>query len=376
MRRVAIALLAALLLTLSGCTQSIYKSYRDIESLEIVQALGLDLDPGGGVTVSVATGSDASGREPVRLACSGTSFDGAMRGLELLAGRGTLFFSGTGAIVLGASAAGEAERWLDSITRSTDLRLDTEFFVLKSGTAGELLTGDGSPEDVFADLNALSERMRSDGPAPVPTCADVARALIASNAALAAAINVTEGADGSLTPTPAGFAILTPDGLAGWLDEDAALGAGLFIGGPGSTVVELQGGVTAGLAGAKVSMEPVWDEDGAVAAINVSVEVSGSVIEAPAGSKLGSEDSWASLERELSELVCSWTVEALDASVSLGADFLGLGRYIESTQPVRFSNMPVLWEEALSTLEIRVSCSARILNMREYADSPYTGVSS
>ena len=39
MRRAAIALAASALLALSGCTLSIYNSYRDIESLEVVQAL-------------------------------------------------------------------------------------------------------------------------------------------------------------------------------------------------------------------------------------------------------------------------------------------------------------------------------------------------
>ena len=209
MRRAAVALAASALLALSGCTLSIYNSYRDIESLEVVQALGLDAAGGGGVLLSVATGADASGREPVRLTQEAESLDGAMRGMEQLTGRGRLFFSGTGAIVLGAPAAAESARWLDAIARSKELRLDTELYVLRSGEAAGLLTSDDAPEDVFASLNALAERVRSDGPAPVPTCSDVSRSLISSGAALAAAIDVAEGADGRLTPVPAGFAILT-----------------------------------------------------------------------------------------------------------------------------------------------------------------------
>ena len=60
MRRAAVALAASALLALSGCTLSIYNSYRDIESLEVVQALGLDAAGDGGVLLSVATGADAS----------------------------------------------------------------------------------------------------------------------------------------------------------------------------------------------------------------------------------------------------------------------------------------------------------------------------
>ena len=155
MRRAAVALAASALLALSGCTLSIYNSYRDIESLEVVQALGLDAAGDGGVLLSVATGADASGREPVRLTQEAESLDGAMRGMEQLTGRGRLFFSGTGAIVLGAPAAAESARWLDAIARSKELRLDTELYVLRSGEAAGLLTSDDAPEDVFASLNAL-----------------------------------------------------------------------------------------------------------------------------------------------------------------------------------------------------------------------------
>ena len=270
MRRAAIALAASALLALSGCTLSIYNSYRDIESLEVVQALGLDTAGDGGVLLSVATGADASGREPVRLTQEAESLDGAMRGMEQLTGRGRLFFSGTGAIVLGAPAAAESARWLDAIARSKELRLDTELYVLRSGEAAGLLTSDDAPEDVFASLNALGERVRSDGPAPVPTCSDVSRSLISSGAALAAAIDVAEGADGRLTPVPAGFAILTAGGLAGWLDEDAAIGAGFFMGGPGISVVELESGVTAELAGAELDVSPVWN-GGALSGLDVSL---------------------------------------------------------------------------------------------------------
>ena len=371
MRYAALALCAAVLLALSGCTQSIYNNYRDIENLEVVQAAGLDAGEEGGVTLSVATGSDASEREPLRLSAGAESLDGAMRELEQLAGRGSLFFSGTGAIVLGEGAAEDAPRWLDAVARSKELRLDTELFVLRGDKASELLTGENAPEDVFAALNALSSRSREYGPAPVPTCVDVTRSLIASGAALAAAIELEEGADGAVTPVPAGFAVLTESGLAGFLTGDAALGAGLFLGGPGISVTELEGGVTAELAGADVSFEPVWGEDGAVTGLEFSVEVRAGVIEAPAGGSFSDEESWASLESELAARVRGWVEAALSASTAEGADFLGLGRSVEVRYPVKYSAMPLSWEDGFAGLDISVSCRAEILNMREYADSPF-----
>ena len=142
------------------------------------------------------------------------------------------------------------------------------------------------------------------------------------------------------------------------------------MGGPGISVVELESGVTAELAGAELSVSPVWD-GGALSGLDVSLEVNGSVIEAPADSDFSSAGSWETIEDELSALARGWVESALDKSRELGADFLGLGREIESAEPVRFAGMPLSWEEVFPDLEIDVSCTAKILNMREYASSPY-----
>ena len=63
MRRAAALLLAGALLAGSGCTGGVGGTYRNIEELQIVEALGFDID-NGRVLASAATGRDASGREP------------------------------------------------------------------------------------------------------------------------------------------------------------------------------------------------------------------------------------------------------------------------------------------------------------------------
>lgn len=371
MRKLIAALSAAALLALGGCAQSIFVNYRDIESLRVVQALGLDAAADGGVVLSAASGPDASGREPLRLTREGESLDAAMRELEALTGGGQLFFAGTGAIVLGEAAADEAARWLDAVTRSKELRLDTELYVLRGGEAAELLCGEDAPEDVFAALDALAQRLRRNGPSPAPGCADAARALTGSGAALAAAIELEKGAEGKLTPIPAGFAVLTDSGLAAWLEDEAALGAGLFAGGPGAALLEL-GGVTVELAGAKAELEPLW-ADGGLAALRVFVEASGSVVGAPAGSKPDSGAARAELEAALAEALRSGVEAALEISRGTGADFLGLGRRLETEHPARFAAMRRPWAETLPELEFEVEARAKILNVREYADSPFGG---
>lgn len=369
--KLAMIPLALALLSLSGCTLTVYNNYRDIESLEVVQVVGIDSAEDGSVVLSVATGSDASGREPLRLTQEADSLDGAMRAMEQLAGSGSLFFSGTGAIVLGEEAAHDVDHWLDAVARSKELRLDVELYVLRHGEAKDLLTGDDAPEDVFADLAALASRVREDGPAPVPTCTDISRTLLSSGAALATAIGVEPGPDDKLTPVPEGFAVLTESGFAGWLSDDEALGAGLFCGGPGISVVELNGSITAELAGGGVEIAARWADGGELEGIDIDVSVKGSVIEAPAGSDLSSRDSWDKLQRELAEEVYGWVDAALEKSRVLRADFLGLGRSIETKCPVKFASMSTPWQEAFPDIVPDISVSAQILNMREYSASPF-----
>ena len=367
--KAAVLLLAAPLLALGGCTLSIYNNLREMESLEVVQALGIDAGEDGGVRLSAATGSDASGREPLRLSCEGSSFEGAMRELEALSGAGSLLFSGTGAIVLGESAAAQSGRWLDAVARSDQLRLDTELFVLRGDEAAGLIAGPDAPEDVFAALNALSRRMSEDGPASAATCTAVSRQLIEQGAALTAAVELEEGADGKLTPVPAGLAVLSSGGMTLYLTDGAAAGAGMFLDGPGTAVLELGGGVTAELAGAGIELEPVWDGEG-LERLCLSVSISAGVIEAPPGTNLAAPGAWEALELELAETARGWTVSALEASRESGLDFLGLERELERRFPRRAASLGRDWP---GSMEFSVTAEGRLLNAREFAVSPYGG---
>lgn len=148
--------------------------------------------------------------------------------------RGSLFYSGTGAIVMGEKAADDAGRWLDAVARSKELRLDTELYVLKHGQAEELIAGDDAPEDVFADLSSLAKLVREDGPSPVPTCADVSRACCPPARRSRPQSNRLRAPTASSRRYPPAYAILTGSGsrrLAQWGRKRWA--PELFYGRPG-----------------------------------------------------------------------------------------------------------------------------------------------
>ena len=103
------------------------------------------------------------------------------------------------------------------------------------------------------------------------------------------------------------------------------------------------------------------------------MEASGSVVGAPAGSEPDSGAARAELEAALADALRSGVEAALEISRGTGADFLGLGRRLETEQPARFAAMRRPWAETLPELEFEVEARAKILNVREYADSPFGG---
>lgn len=371
MRAISVVLAALLMLPLAGCTQSIYNNRRDIESLNVVQVLGIDEGENGGVIVSAATGSDASGRDPLRLKCEGESLEEAMRELENLAGQGSLFFSGTGAIVLGEDAARSAPRWLDAIARSKDLRIDTELFVARGGTAAEFLTGEAAPRDVYAALSALSQRAEKYGPGCAESCAEISRELTESGAAAALAFETAEGTDEDLTCVPAGFYVLTDADRVLSLEGKAAMGAGLILYGAGMSLIDLDGGVIAELAGVSTELQPSWSESGELDSLNIALEVRGNIVEAPAGSSFDSEGAWDAFAQSLANEVGAWVSAAVDSSCASGLDFLGLGRKLEVRWPKNFAALPGGWDDTFSDIDISVSSTGKLLNVREFITSPY-----
>ena len=231
MRRIsAVLLLCATFLPLSGCTLSVYNNYRELERLQVIETVGLDAGEDGGVVLSVSSGRDASGREPLRASAEAPSVTEAMQRLQGLSRSDELFFSGTGCILIGEAAAAQTARWLELVARSDSLRLDTPLFIVRGGEAAELVTQAGGEDgDITQIMRALISFAEKSGPARIYTCADAARSLTENGAALA-------GTEGMLRvpcvpmervadPTAAGDSFVGAfcTGLCAGLEREAAL---------------------------------------------------------------------------------------------------------------------------------------------------------
>lgn len=370
-------LIAASFLSLSGCTLSVYNNYHELERLQVIETVGFDSTEDGGVTLSVSAGRDASGRKPLRASVDAPSVTEAMQKLQDLSRSDELFFSGTGCILLGEAAAAETARWLELIARSDSLRLDTPLFVVRGGDASELVTQAGGEDgDITQIMQALISFAEKSGPARIYTCAEAARSLVENGAALAGAVRGAEDAseEGGLTAELDGYAILGGGGrLMGCIEGEEALGVGLYCGEPGRAALTLECGATAELAGGDVELTPVWGTDGTITGLDVHVSLDAIVMETLPGLDLASDEAREGVEDELARHAGGWIYNILNKSVSLGLDFLGLGQRLERENASRWRELPEPWPELLPELELSVTSTAKLLNIREFAGAPDWG---
>src|SRR5699024_5673858 len=122
---------------------------------------------------------------------------GAMQALQGYSVSGELFFSNTGYILLGEEAARDAGSCLDYIERASEIRLDTPLFVVRGAKAGPLVTaGGGEDGDITEIMSSLERFIERRAAGYLPTCADIARSLARSGAALVCAIAPARAPDG------------------------------------------------------------------------------------------------------------------------------------------------------------------------------------
>lgn len=288
-RRRALALLLAAGMLCSGCsTGAISSNYRAVEDLKLIQTIGVDRAPEG-VCLSAATGKACEGEAPKRMTQSGVSMLAALDQLQDRAPSAELFYAQTSYLLLGeeAAAAGGLTPLLDFIARDPDMRLSAPLFIVRGGTAQQAVmeTGDDKT-DVTEALAALEKDITLDGTSHAYSCTDIARALAGSGCAVVGAVTCVrtpESEGGKLALAPAGYAIFRDGDYVGSIEPETARGASMLLGaaGHGNLAVTDRDGSTVMLTldTCKTDFRPVWDGDGALARVDVTLKLRAGIAE-------------------------------------------------------------------------------------------------
>ena len=357
------ALLFLLLLAplLCGCG-SLYAQRREVERLRLAETLGLDAAPAG-VLLSLACASGPGEEGAACYSAPGASVSEAMERLRSRSPEEPLFCGHLQHILLGEQLAREGiGGFLAFVCRSSDLRLDMPVFLLLGDSAGRAMSEVGSGDRGVADaLNALGQAEGNE--LRLSTAGAILRDLERQGSALVRCLRLTpsseNGEEGVLTVAPEGYGVLVGDSLQALIGPEDAPAAALLTDSlrpcplllrdaMGRTVtVELQEGA--------LRLEPLWDADGALCGLELSVRVSAALLEIDGFDRASAEAVQSAVTARM-EAELQRQIEALlRLSRELGADFLGLGRRLEQAAPLRCRGLGRELGALLPSLPVRVS---------------------
>lgn len=278
-------MLLALLLVAQG--GGLLPQSRGLEERKLVSTLAVDGEEE--ISVTAVTGVRASEDEEAEV-LTGTGDSLAVACRELRGGSSRRPYLGqTEQLLIGEGR--DLEETLDFVITDRELRLDTLLYIVK-GNAGEALKT--SAKLVAGETGGEDPRSRTVG--------EILPRLAEGEYTLAPALASDE--EGALEP--AGWAVLGPDGLAGYLEGDAALGAALLSELGREQVVALPHGAV------ELTAARTWAMDGTLHCTLTARIVEG----APKPEELA-----------------VWGKRVLDAALAPGWDCWGLERELGALRP-------------------------------------------
>lgn len=302
------ALLLAALLAAGGIWAM--PQAREPESLRLITALAVD--GGERVSVTAVTGVRSSeGEEPEVLKGEGDSLTTACGSLREHSAR-RAYLGQTQQLLVGEGR--DVKTVLDFMVEHRELRLDTLLYIVK-GPAGPAL--EASAQMTAAETGGRDPRGITVGEV-LPRLAEGEYALVSA---------LAPGEDGQLAP--AGWAALGEEGVAGYLEEDAALGAALLNGKVRGQAVTLPAG------GVELISSRCWAKEG-----ELRCTITARVTEKQP-------------DREALE---AWGRKALQAALEKGWDCWGLNREAAFFHPWDWERRKTL---DVSKLTIRVEGELR-----------------
>ena len=360
MKRAVIILYVCLLPLLTGCGAGLKSDRHDAERLLLIQTMGLDRD-GEGVEMSVSSGLGPEDRPSLVMSAPAGGIEDAIARLQNYSPENQLFYAHVQYLLLGEEAArrelAHVIQWVD---RSPTLRMDTSMLVVR-GTAKDAVVGTSQQStDITQRLASMDRQARSMG-WTIYSLREVAADLAEDGGALCLALEVapTEGnvftdemrADAVV---PAGYAMLGPDGLVGFLDPEQSLGAELLRGDPAGLLITVSGD-TLEILDASAHVSGVFGPDGVPTGIDVRCTLRAGVLEKAAGQDMTPK----ALDAALSDTVRDWVAGAVARTQEAGCDCLGLGRKGLTTSELAARGGGA-WEALFPKLSVTVTVDGQV----------------
>ncbi|MDU1325426.1 MAG: Ger(x)C family spore germination C-terminal domain-containing protein [Clostridiales bacterium] len=368
-------LAAAACAALAGCAPLDALPYAyEIEDTVLLRTLGVDVATQrlDGVAVTASSGErpavgDSPGQAGVVLSAQADTVSAARTMMQSY-GKDELFFGDVEQVVVGE---GLAQRGLDDLlalmARDPELRLEARLWVVRGGSASDVLFGGEESGGVDDRLDAM-ESNADQGAATLPRTArealvDLARSGTTFLPALAQGPSRPgDGAEGDTTVSTAGYALFRDGALCGWAAGEEAHGIHLLLGRADGGLLECAAPdgarVALLLTGVRTGYTPIF-RGGALAGLEVKCKVEARLAEVRGGDALSREElAW--LEAETARLCRTRMETALSHSRALEADYLNLRQRAALSAPWRKDELEQDWEEGFPGLAFTVNVQVKV----------------
>jgi spore germination protein KC len=371
-KRVILAALAALFMvgSLSSCSTStaLYSGYHELESLEIIRAICVD-SAEDGVLVSVDTGLGLDEKEPQMYSSQKATISLALEYLQKTPMGKECVYSHAEHLVLGEEAAQEGiAAYLDYVARATEMRLETNIFVVKGDTAQNLLTSVASEKtsatDMLLNVKASIDKM---GLGKVFSCGDVSVELEKTGNALVAAIELRETDElsetgGEKVIVPVGMGVIVDGVLVDYVLNEEAKGASMLMNKleNDNIDIDLDGGkIVLGMTEAKVHYHPNFNDD-TLESVDVLAKVELNIIEVDGGIDVLDDNVREEMQAEVNNILTQRMRDALVHSQALQEDYLGIGEKIEMAAPAKFARISEEWPALFTDIPFTIAVESEV----------------
>lgn len=357
-------------LFLSACSaDTIYSNHSEANEIELVRTVGIDRDEGG-VTVTATTGVGLDESPPKVVYQQGATVAEALKALSQNPTGREVTFSHIENFLIGEASSSEIDSCLDYLARDVEVRLTTNIYIVRGGTAKDLITGTMSgQDDVTEMLTTLKRDIVRTGEGYVYNSRDVLANIDRIGCSLMMAVKAEKNADLSdgaseLMVVPDGFAVVDGKRSVGTLDVETAHAVVVLVGRFESETMAVDDGngakVTALLTVDKMKIRPIY-ENSSLKGADITVAFKAKVVGIDGAADISEAEALRRIEKEISLRQAERFADAVKALREMNRDFADIGWRLNMADPAEYRKTGEEdWKNRLDSMEFRIKTSAEI----------------
>ena len=367
MKKIKVLLAIVLVCSLAGCSgTTIYSNHSEAQEIGLIRTIGIDKTDGG-VAVTTTTGVGLNMSPPNIYRQEGKTLAEALRNLSSSSIGRQMKFSHNENILVSEDAVCELRDCLDYVARVPDMRLVTNIYIVRGGTAEDLIRGAASQkDDVTEMLSTIDHEISGTGEGYVYDCRHLLIDLEYTDCCKILAIEgaeneeLTEDSSEKMVKS-AGYAISDGYELLGFVTDRAAVGTSIMTEAMQSrvlTVTTSDGTATLEVNGYELKYSPEFD-GGELKAVNIELDAEAALLQVSDGMDMLSDGARKRAEKALADEILESVSSAISLSCEMEKDFMDIGWEIEKAEPRKFREWGK-WYEEFDTILYNIKVKAGI----------------